>query len=160
MGLMELAETLPLDDAGCAIVCKRAGRRAEADEGRVRPLANSTFVAPICSVQGCDSVSRVWSARMTKLHDALRRAVQLVFLTACVACGSPVTVTGDGKALHQVVYVSTNDGPIHVFSLQLITGELTETSRQMVASIQRIWRSRRTSVWRTPSMRRIRPTVK
>ena len=52
-----------------------------------------------------------------------------VALTLSAACGVPPTVVGEELPDTEIVYVSTNTGPIHVYSLDTASGQLTETSQ-------------------------------
>lgn len=68
---------------------------------------------------------------MVKLKSSILRAVPALGLVLAVACGTPITEVGDAGQTavgNELVYVSTNTGPIHVFSLDTTTGQLTETS--------------------------------
>ena len=61
----------------------------------------------------------------------LRRAVSAALLLTA-ACSGPIVEVGDGgpsASATELVYVSTNTGPIHVYSLDTATGQLSETSQ-------------------------------
>ena len=52
-----------------------------------------------------------------------------VALTLSAACSVPPTVVEEEVPDTEIVYVSTNTGPIHVYSLDTASGQLTETSQ-------------------------------
>lgn len=66
---------------------------------------------------------------MIHLPEAVQRLVQAVMISLCVACRVPVTQIGHDEPIRQIVYVSTNDGPIDVLALDVSHGTLTRLSR-------------------------------
>jgi len=66
------------------------------------------------------------------MRPFLLRVVPAVILLSSLACGAPITEVGDGGqvgAAQELVYVSTNTGPIHVLALDTASGQLSELSR-------------------------------
>jgi 6-phosphogluconolactonase len=65
---------------------------------------------------------------MVQATAPLHCALPGIALALIAACGAPITEIGEAGA-NELVYVSTNTGPIHVLSLDTATGQLSETSR-------------------------------
>jgi 6-phosphogluconolactonase len=69
---------------------------------------------------------------MRPMHPPHSHLLGMLFIltTACAAPVTEVAVADEPlRAASQVVYVSTNTGPIHVFSLDMASGQLSETSQ-------------------------------
>jgi hypothetical protein len=76
----------------------------------------------------CGYLARRYGSGMTKHSVPFWFAAHLT-VGLHAGCSAPITTIGADDAVRQVVYVSTNTGPIHVYALDMASGRLSETGQ-------------------------------